>query len=722
MKKTAVVTIASENYFAQVQTLLTSLEKTNPAWDRFFAVVDEPDDDLVEALKETNTKLIKMDEINIPDLDDMKFRYDIMELNTAIKPFVLLKLMEEYECVVYLDPDIRVYEQLDEVNEAFENGYEFVVTPHFTGYWDEDGKHPNEPDIMSAGVYNFGFFAAASCDNARKVISWWAEKLETLCVNKQAEGIFVDQKWMDLLPGRHDKVFILRDEGYNVAYWNLSHRQAEYRDGKYYFNNCLLKFFHFSGYNPKSPENISKHQNRFTMDQIGAAKKLFYDYAKITIDNNYDGWRKKSYSYNKFSDGKDLKDLFRFLYREDSEVYEKIGGRNPFDCSDIFYEQKEWLMPHIINYIVSNRKELALYLINTKRNQWVEWLSEVLEKEYKLDSDWIDYAIAFYSNHLRGFLDEKIEEHNIPKNSKALLDGVNLIGYIRSEHGLGEACRLTADALNDSGIEWSAFDWEINNPSRQNDDTWSKKIKASINYNISIFNINADQMNVAKQYLPSAAWDGYRIGIWYWELTEFPEQWRDAFNLVDEIWAPTRYIQETLKKKSTVPIYYMPPGIRRDEPKVEYNRDYFGLPKETFLFLNFYDAYSYTSRKNPTAAVTAFQMAFEPDDMSVGLVLKINNIDEESDEYKAVRNVVAGYRNIYIIAKTMTRDEINGLTNVCDASVSLHRAEGLGLLCEESMYYGKPVIATNWSGNTDFMKADNSCLVDYTLIPIGEYY
>lgn len=135
MKKTAVFTIASENYFAQVQTLLSSLKKINKEWDRYFAVVDEPDDDLINALKSTQTKLIKMQELtSIPNLSDMKFRYDIMELNTAIKPFVFLKLFDNYERIVYLDPDIKVFKVLDKINTVFDKGYEFVMTPHLTGY------------------------------------------------------------------------------------------------------------------------------------------------------------------------------------------------------------------------------------------------------------------------------------------------------------------------------------------------------------------------------------------------------------------------------------------------------------------------------------------------------------------------------------------------------------------------------------------------------------
>lgn len=721
MKKTAVVTIASENYFAQVQTLLVSLQNTNPEWDRYFCVVDEPDDDLYKALKITDTKLIRIDEIGIPDLDDMKFRYDIMEFNTAVKPFVLLTLLKEYECVVYLDPDICVYREMKEVNDAFEDGYDFVLLPHFNDYFSDDGKHPSEPDIMLAGVYNCGFFASSNREPAIRLISWWAEKLETLCVNRQSEGIFVDQKWIDLLPGRHDNVLILKHSGYNTAYWNISHRKASLVNGKYYFNGDELVFFHFSGFNPMKPNEISKHQNRFKMNEIGSAQYLFKEYAKSALENGYESWRKKPYSYNKFLDGRPVLDVFRKLYRDIPEIEEKIKseGKNPFSCSALFYDEKEALAPKLLNYIINYKKDAGVYFINTPRNQWVQWISQVGRNEFKLNDDWIDFLTFFFSRHLMNF--DKDSVNIIPYNKK-FTDGVNLIGYIKSEHGVGEACRLTADALSKTDIEWSAYDWELNNPSRQNDTTWDHKITTAFNHNISIFNINADQMPVAKEYLPEEAWNGYRIGIWYWELTEFPDEWKPAFELVDEIWAPTRFIKDNLEKVSPVPVIYMPPGIAREEPKEQFGRSYFGLPEKAFLFLNFFDAFSYTSRKNPTAAVKAFQQSFLPDDMSVGLVLKVNNSLSDDKNIISLKELIGEYKNIYLVAKTMTRDEINGLINACDAAVSLHRSEGLGLLCEESMYYGKPVIATNWSGSTDFMTEDTACLVKYSMIPISEYY
>lgn len=187
-----------------------------------------------------------------------------------------------------------------------------------------------------SGTYNFGFFGVKNCDNAKEAISWWVKKLETLCVVKHHQGIFVDQKWMDLIPARYDKVFILKDAGYNTAYWNLSHRTPTYVNGKFYFNGSELAFFHFSGFNPTKLDVVSKHQDRFTMDDIGIAKKLFLDYSKDILNNGYKGWQSKKYSYNNFSDGRMIYNIFRYIYREYKPVRDLLNGRNPFNCADVF--------------------------------------------------------------------------------------------------------------------------------------------------------------------------------------------------------------------------------------------------------------------------------------------------------------------------------------------------------------------------------------------------
>nr|WP_243867110.1 glycosyltransferase [Paenibacillus sp. BK720] len=133
-----------------------------------------------------------------------------------------------------------------------------------------------------------------------------------------------------------------------------------------------------------------------------------------------------------------------------------------------------------------------------------------------------------------------------------------------------------------------------------------------------------------------------------------------------------------------------------------------------------YDVQSSTLRKNPRAVIEAFKLAFDKNDQRVGLVLKVNNPDFRPNELAELKKLIAERSNVHLMDKVLTRYEVNALLQCTDSYVSLHRAEGFGLGLAEAMYLGKPVIATNWSGNTEFMNASNSCPVSYQLVNIGQ--
>lgn len=334
--RTAVFTIGSRNYFAFIKTLMQSLADTNPEWDRFVGVADS-----LELLKEEGYKLIGIDEIALPHPKQMEFRYTIMEFNTAIKPFVFKTLFTKYgyDRVIYLDPDIYVYEKMEELEAAFDGGSSIVLTPHLTGLWDDD-KLPNEKSILMAGTYNCGFLALAKSAESSEFLKWWCKKLEKECIVDINNGVFVDQKWVDLVPGLFDNVCILRHEGYNTAYWNLSHRKPLKKNGKFYFNNQPLRFFHFSGMDPTNIFNVSKHSNRFIIDDIGITGELFKNYAETVLSNDYTFYQSIPYAFSKYEGGEIILDEHRYLYRNEKRIQDKCG-ENPFEMQELFANNKE---------------------------------------------------------------------------------------------------------------------------------------------------------------------------------------------------------------------------------------------------------------------------------------------------------------------------------------------------------------------------------------------
>jgi glycosyltransferase involved in cell wall biosynthesis len=307
-----------------------------------------------------------------------------------------------------------------------------------------------------------------------------------------------------------------------------------------------------------------------------------------------------------------------------------------------------------------------------------------------------------------------------PFNRKAFSDGVNLIGYIQGEIGLAQSCRLVAHGLQEAEMPFTIYNYKQVSDMRFNDNSWNYKISEELPYNVNIFHINPYELPLAYFRLGRDKWDErYNIAFWLWELEKFPEEWEDAFLLADEIWTPSEFASQSIIGK---PVHTIPYALSMTECG-DYGRTFFELPEEFFLFLCMYDCNSTMERKNPLGAISAYKLAFSKDDKNVGIVLKINNPQQKDIEF--IKRELYGYSNIFLIAEVMDKPQVNALISCVDVFVSLHRAEGFGLVMAEAMMLGTPVIATNWSSNTEFMDNDVACMVDCELVQIekdiGQY-
>ncbi|MBP1966981.1 glycosyltransferase family 4 protein [Paenibacillus aceris] len=306
-----------------------------------------------------------------------------------------------------------------------------------------------------------------------------------------------------------------------------------------------------------------------------------------------------------------------------------------------------------------------------------------------------------------------------------LQKGVNLIGYIRTEIGIGEACRLMAKSFDTVELPFGIVNFADPGArsARNKDLTWIHKEMDEVPFHVNFFHMNASNLRDAydRPFHPLGREifnNRFNIGYWAWELPDFPDEWCSSFELVNEVWAPSQFIVDAVKMKSPHPVVKIPHAIHVKNDR-SFDRKSFGLPEEQFLFLCMYDTHSTKARKNPQAVIRAFKKAFRPSDLTVGLVVKVNNPNSNPRDLEDLLQQMEGYSNIYLIQQIMNRDQVDTLINSTDCFVSLHRSEGFGLVMAEAMYLGKPVIGTNWSGNTDFMNADNSCPVNYKLVPVG---
>ena len=305
--------------------------------------------------------------------------------------------------------------------------------------------------------------------------------------------------------------------------------------------------------------------------------------------------------------------------------------------------------------------------------------------------------------------------------SSTLPVGLNLVGFFSTAKGIAEAARSTIKALNTTEINYSIINFESSIP----DDLKTLPLPTAnflnkFAYNTNLIHVNPPEMplvwqNYSKQNLTGR----YTIGVWYWELPDFPADWLFAFNLVDEVWVGSRFIEQSLTKHSTVPVRLIPPCIEVDVDET-LNRLFFNLPQDRFLYLCAYDVASTSARKNPQGAIDAYLKAFPNPTNQTGLVIKVNASKNSFDQLSTLEEKISHREDIFLINKQLSRTEMNTLIDLTDVYVSLHRAEGFGLIPAEAMYLGKPVIMTNWSGNTDLMTGDNACGVTYQLVPIKD--
>jgi len=310
MSEIAIFTIASSNYLAYVRLLMQSLRQYHPDVDRHLILADEAD-----GRCDTEAELYEITEarsIGIDDFMQMAFRYDIMEFNTAVKPFAFRYFLGNgYKKIIYFDPDILLYHNLQELFGLLDR-YSIILTPHLTTPLPiDDTLNPSEQTCLSRGTYNLGFLALSESHDARSFCDWWCRKCSESCYSEIETGLFVDQKWINFVPAFWSSVHILRHQGYNVAYWNLHERRI---DGASINGEVPLIFIHFSGIMLNDLNRISKYQNRFKLKDRSDVTPYFEEYRDLLIAHGHREAASALYRYGFFDDDTPIGPVARRLY------------------------------------------------------------------------------------------------------------------------------------------------------------------------------------------------------------------------------------------------------------------------------------------------------------------------------------------------------------------------------------------------------------------------
>ncbi len=745
-------TICSANYIPYARVLAESIKSHQPDVHFVCILADEVTSGIDSGA--LGFDIVEAKSIGCSNFFDMAARYTIMEFNTAIKPFCFEWVLKEFKSrfAVYLDPDIILTGPLVELVEEFDRGAHIILTPHSLDPL-FDGKDPDDIRLLRTGAYNLGFCAVKNSDQSKQFLRWWAQHLEKNCVVDLDGGLFVDQKFCDLVPCYFDGVSILRHPGYNVAYWNLHSRQVTQNAGGHWESNGFpLRFFHFSGVVPSDDSIFSKHQNRFTVDNIGDVKELLLYYIGRLRQLSSEGdlhYFKIPYKYSTLVGGINLTDFMRKVYsalqapraRSYEEAFAENTGMYLTLSPDV--EQSSGVpITRLMFEVWKGRKDLqhAFSLSSDKgRLGLLNWFLENATRDHGISRHIISATEELTLSDKTAcnspqfvsdddsfaqveLTDRRFTAWAMPRRLNTTAVGVSVVGYFNAENGLGSAARSNVGAALSAGLDVEAiavacpgFESKIDFPCVQ---TFTPKDGDCI-----ILHINADQIHTVAQNIDPRGLRGrHRIGYWAWELPALPIEWISAFDHVDEIWVPSAFTAQAISSRTTKPVVTIPHPVTArlgSSRSISAIRAQWNIPLDKTVFLTAFDLNSYINRKNPFAVLEAFKIAFGNGDKNGPvLVVKLHGGSHRNKDYSRLFALIRSMNNIIVIDQVLSSIEIDDIQWACDVFVSLHRTEGFGLWIAECMAKGRPCIVTGYSGNMEFCGPDNSIIVGYSMIPV----
>lgn len=722
----AVCTIIASNYVSRALVLHDSLKAFHPEVDFWVLLIDDaPLGPLSQkAVDRRGFHILRVNELQLPpvEIDNFRFAYDLTEVSTAYKPWTIdvVARRSGYD-VFYIDPDIQFFGPMTDLLEAVKK-HELVLTPHVLHPMKRDGCQPSESDIMGSGIYNLGFLGVNH--GANRVIEWWEERLKRECYSAPEQQRFTDQRWIDFAPSLFD-CYISKDETVNVAYWNADQRPVVLKDGQYLIRNKPLTFFHYSGLSEKAPHLLTRHHGgrpRVLLSDNPAITTLAGDYIKLLQAAEQEcADLVTQYPYNCFPDGGTIALSLRRLFLRalvSSEKENLPAPQSPFGPEGEAPFLK-WLfeplkgagvgipVPRLVLLLRELRPDLmAAFPDPTGRDavRLVEWFRMEGPKQFSLPARFIPSSIGL--DHLT--------------IGKKLVPGLEIIGYLRTESGVGQAARLLAGGLKGSSVPFETL-IDTTAPSRQEDPFQDQKtnlLSREEAFDCCVLCVNADSVASVRRRLGRNYFHNRHIaGLWFWEVETFPKSMHSAFEEVDEVWVASKFIRDALGPISPVPVHHIPLPFGIAQQTQPIDRLQWGIP-QGFFFLFTFDFHSVFQRKNPLGLIEAFKRAFNEGE-GPSLVIKGINGDAHMTELEHLRFAARNRRDIIILSNYMEATINQALIAACDCYVSLHRSEGLGLTMAEAMTQSKPVIATAYSGNMDFMTEENSYLCRFAMTSVG---
>ena len=386
--------------------------------------------------------------------------------------------------------------------------------------------------------------------------------------------------------------------------------------------------------------------------------------------------------------------------------------------------------------IYNARSDLQVaFSLDTHKHEFLWWFYTFGLNEHKFwvylsqaEQDFVRNLPAPWAARLVELQESETSSNGSAKELKRRSYGVNVIGYVFGQLGIGEDVRMASRSLLAAQVPFNMVSFAPGADIGQNDRSMQQYVVEHGGFAINLFCLTAEE--TGRYYAEQGASqfiNRYNIGYWPWELGAWPDAWRMLFDLVDEVWVSSQHTFDALVPVCDKPLYLMPMAVDLG-PVTQFKsrrqaRAHFGLPAQAKLFCFSFDLNSYIDRKNPQACVEAFLKAFSKDeysDASVGLVIKVHPPKQPNKAWDKLKALAASDSRIHIIEQTLDRPDLLALYQACDCFVSLHRAEGFGRGLAEALQLGLRVICTGYSGNLDFCYAPTAELVDYRLVKVRQ--
>jgi glycosyltransferase involved in cell wall biosynthesis len=638
-------------------------------------------------------------------------------------------------------------------------------------------------EMLRGGGCSPDFLAIRRTDHTLGLLRWWREAMTLDAQRPGFESTTDAQHWLNLLPTLFERTSILRHPGYNVAAWNVAERRVHLGAyGRLMAGDEPLVCWNVSGLDPQLPERLAvpsgSAEGRALFRQMTGdhARRLMALGAAWYAGHPYefgvfaDGSRVRAEDRKRFRSDVALQQACAgepFAHPELVRPVVDAAGTSDALASSFAAMSERQRLESLSTQLLGrfptpeelqawrprlrSRPGMARLLLGVgfsrEARRMPGWFARLLQ--YIADASMAAGAVRNYTvmpflrllsraarvvpslayrpyvSDTRAIAAEphprQVQRHTATRPpadaAKHETVGISILGYFSRENGIGEAARSLARACEVAGIPVSPIDVGplFETPVSA---LATAALPRPRQLPIDVLYYNADMTPAAARHLQALGHQsGYRIGVWHWEQPVLPTRFHEAFADVDEVWVPSRFVHEAIAPVAPVPVVTIPHAVDFT-PTLGVRRADFGLPDDKCLVLVMYDFHSFQERKNPRAAIAAFRAAraVEP---SLGLVVKTNNAGRYPRERQELADMLRDVPDVTVIDASLTRQQAWDLEACCDILLSLHRAEGFGLILAEMMFLGKPVIATGWSANMDFMDASNSIPVAFTLTPLA---